>query len=301
MIEQTDKPIPIRPIFMGGLVAVAVSLILAFIYNPSGLVEKILLAFIAETGFACIIAVLIILLVDRREKEEFRNYITRSDRRLAARNILAYASDLDVPDVLSREIEGYLNATPFIKNFQNYIIQLKRDGDAGVVVLFNSVTEYQNISLVAQKLVQEGYLTVEKQINSSSNGHFTSFKAERFDQATKSYVSICDSTLVDSLTNAVTYSDYFSEEIKPGDRVRVTLTAQKKHPLNGSDFVRQRYLCCKMKFDLMFDQAEFDLETLLFCPGEDSASITKTAIGKSIDINRPFLVNNGLMFSWKAK
>ena len=272
---------------------------------------KILLTCLAELGFACVIAVIIIFAVDRREKLELREYLTRSDRRLTARNLLAYASDLDIPDEISREIEHYLSATPFIKIYQNFTISLKKIDDERVQVCFQTVVEYMNISQSDKELDQETWLSRptlpepenQQQDTQLQKDGIVSFHSTRFDTMTSEWVPVSSKDFSEQRPHS--HSDKETNEvlINPGGRVKVSIGAEKYHPISGADDVRQKFLCQKMKFDFVFDKSEFELETLLFCSEGDEQSTYTTPMGMTVEPTRPFLLNNGvkglcILFRW---
>jgi hypothetical protein len=299
MKEGSGKPVSPWLILGAGLAAVLFSIYLAFALEPKEVGPKVLIAFIAESGFAGIIAVLIIWAVDRREKEEFRNYIQRSDRRLAVRNILAYASDLDVPANISHEIEKYLSATPFIKNFQDYVIEIRKIGIDSVRIRFDTTVEYQNVSQTTQVLKHRTLLTRRPVASSGGTlNRLLSLRADLLGEEDEPRRNLCDIDLSELQIDSLEYEEVLKAEIAPGGKLRMTIAAEKVSNLNGSDLVRQLHLCGRMKFEFVFDRTEFDLNTVLFCSGGENSSLIKTAAGARLEIDRPFLVNNGIVFQW---
>ena len=175
--------------------------------------------------------------------------------------------------------------------------------------MLSTVVEYLNISQSDKELGQETWLSRptlpepenQQQDTQLQKDGIVSFHSTRFDTMTSEWVPVSSKDFSEQRPHS--HSDKETNEvlINPGGRVRVSIGAEKYHPISGADYVRQKFLCQKMKFDFVFDKSEFELETLLFCSEGDEQSTYTTLMGMTVEPTRPFLLNNGVMFRWHPK
>jgi len=301
MSNETGSPVSLKLVLWIGVAAVVFSIWIAFLDSETDLIKKILIACLAELGFACVIAVIIVIAVDRREKQEFINYIVRSDRRLAARNLLAYVSDLDIPDIISQEVERYARHSPFIKNFQDYIVKIEEQVDDTAKVTIESRSEYQNISRLPQVLDHSGYLSKgTAKSGHEARGGFRFCSIELIDLNGKVISSSIKSYDEDGI-QAVENENASGVSLEPGARLSMSVLAEKYCGLSGADYLRQKYLCKQMRFDFIFDRNTFDVDVVIFAPDFESARIDPTAVGMRVTVPAPFVTNNGVLFRWRYK
>jgi hypothetical protein len=122
-----------------GLIAVFVALTLAFYFNPKDLVWKVVLAGIAELGFAALIAVFIIQTIDKHEKENYRKEIVHSQSTLAEYGFSAYITGINVPDAILSRFGQIIGGDGVIKRWQLSEIDLSANGET---VQFDLKSEY---------------------------------------------------------------------------------------------------------------------------------------------------------------
>jgi len=124
VLKKSDKWPLCAGIF---LIFAGLALILAM--EPKSLWFKVMTAGIAELGFALVIAYIIIVTVDAREKIEFSKYreekeaefveeVRKTERRLASRTIFSYWMNMDFPPAVEGMLEEILIPDPLLKKRQ---------------------------------------------------------------------------------------------------------------------------------------------------------------------------------------
>lgn len=111
---------------VGGLVAVFSSLFIAFYFDPKMLGWKVIVAGVAELGFAALIAVFIIQTIDKHEKENYRREVVNSQNTLTEYGFSAYITGIDVPNSILRRFGQIIGGEGVIKRCHISEIRLEK-------------------------------------------------------------------------------------------------------------------------------------------------------------------------------
>jgi hypothetical protein len=126
-------------LILSGLALIFASVSVGEVYKPSGIAAKIAVVGIGELGFALIIAFLIIVVVDAREKAEHHKAIVDGERRLAAHGFLSYVLQMNFPKTISDYIGNFLGAHNIVRTGMQSAISIKKHR-GNFVIIDESIT-----------------------------------------------------------------------------------------------------------------------------------------------------------------
>ncbi|WP_139112592.1 hypothetical protein [Hoeflea olei] len=113
----------------GGITLISIGIFFAVSIDDHTLFQKLVVAGITELGFAFFIAHIIIITVDREEKQEMRRELRleqermeterrTAERRVASKLYLSTVLDVDLPNNVSDELNKYILASKLLKRDQ---------------------------------------------------------------------------------------------------------------------------------------------------------------------------------------
>lgn len=112
-----------------GILAVVVSLYFAFTLESVGLVNKIIIAAIAEIGFAALIAVFIVITLDHHEKAKIEREISEQYKRLTSLGFASFIAQVSLPESISERLPDFLGESAIVKRYHNVDTKLYVDGE----------------------------------------------------------------------------------------------------------------------------------------------------------------------------
>ena len=93
-----------RLLFFGGAVVVFASLVPLVTIEGMPIGLKLITSFVTELGFASIISAIVVVLVDRREREEFRKHMQSEQHKFFTRRFINLLTDLRLPESVAARL-----------------------------------------------------------------------------------------------------------------------------------------------------------------------------------------------------
>ncbi|HUV32553.1 MAG TPA: hypothetical protein VMW31_03195, partial [Devosiaceae bacterium] len=247
-------------LFVIGALLILAAVTLLFAFNPSHMVGKIFVTAVGELGFALVIAYIIIAVVDRRQKEDFRTYVQRTERRLASRSLIAYLTDLEMSGEVSDELEQMLITSNFIKTTQLKRFELREENPAWIE--FRTIADYvaYNASGSPSEFHFPFYLDRELDLPEQFQGRngMIDFLAQiRRAQADK-FVTKREDTFAAPLPQD-SEDVNFKARLAPGEQVRIRNTVVTMKRCHDNEVWQNLFLAEKTRIEVVFDPAKMDI------------------------------------------
>lgn len=302
MDAKRDDPLKFWWLLLLGAAATIASLTLALHFEPKHLVLKILIAAVAELGFAAIIAYVIILVVDKKEKEEFRSYLQRSERRLASKAVLSYLLDTELPVAVSDQLEEFIAGSALVKRHQNLTFKLTEIRDNRDWLLMAQVSDYVAYNATSSHIKEDLYISFDYDPQTPADVlkmcYVETIKVEKRGASQNEFKP------VDNIpaNRKSPLSDYKQEHIPidlaPYEEVRVCIEALRPKRVRDNELWRNAYLCETLTMNLRYNKGLLSAGHTMIHPKRTTGDFREADDGLTIECNEPLLRANGVLFWW---
>ena len=302
------------PLYLGSaLIALGVGLGIAA--DHSNIWQKIGFAGITELGFAFLIAHVIVVVVDRREKREFSDFVkgehkkTKADleiaeRRLATRAVLSHLLATDLPASITDELEEYILSSKVLKRHQRLTFDLRTLGKYAALhfeaeALFEN-TRRENLDW------RPPYASFGEEMATS---HFRKKLPEEIFGLTSYTISMKrreyqEFELVYDMSSPDTRLTTLAEKytLRPGDQVRLMVSERKPRFQIDNEIFTNFSFCEKMEVYLKYKESDFEVGYRAIHP-KSKVLHTEPHFneGKKLVLDIPFMPSNGMLIWWKAR
>ena len=292
--------------FWLGVVLIATGSYFAFAVDNPSLLTKLVIAGITEFGFAFFIAHIIIITVDKREKENFFEIIRQNrdkfekeqkaaERRLSGKIYLSHVLDIDLPRSISDELAEYISSNKLIKTEQkiNYTID-----PVGNYIRLIQVLDATFVN--AHREAVDFQPTFKSHYNKLPDVE-AALKDEKFG-ILKFYAALQDGQeCLDFNTNEDGVE--FKEPIvlEHGDKIRIRIVyATPKHQSDNEIFTNSAF-SEKLEINARYDSSKYTIGFRCLHPRTDCMTVVKGDGEDNVTFCYPFLPSNGVVLWWRLK
>lgn len=297
-----------------GLLLIALGVSLGLLVDHSNVWQKIAFAGITEFGFAFVIAHVIIVVVDRREKKDFSDFVkneyrrTKSDleiaeRRLSTRAVLSHLLATDLPTSITDELEEFILSSKILKRHQKLTFELKAMGKY-TALHFEAEALFEN----TRRETYDWHPPYTSFGEDMIAAYFlNNFPEEKFGIVTYAIFikrsGRPDFDLVYDKTAGDPRYAQLAEHypLNPGDQVRVMVSDRKPRFGIDNEIFTNFSFCEKMEVYLKYQDAEYEVGYRAIHPKSKVLHTEPYFEGKKLVLDIPFMPSNGILVWWKAR
>lgn len=307
------------PLILGVFLA-SLGIVLSFFLKTESLTVKIIITVIAELGFAFVIAYVIIITIDSREKYEFRKTVEEKDkkfqkysqdmqRRLAARNIVSFLLDMDLPQAVTDGLQKSITNSTILKRYQKMVVDFSfiSDDKLQSTTLFEYVAENIGNEVVEHPL----QIFLENQEVEKIGVEEYFFGVECFD------IFIKKKGEVNFLKLDLDYNDrdlfrgnqqtnleigsVATLTLAPGDCFKVLFSHSEKKKNSDNAIWQNLLLCERLDLTVNYPRDKLNLYYTMIHPEGDTADVVELPSGLKIDFDKPLFLRHGWLIWWQPK
>jgi hypothetical protein len=297
-----------------GAVLILAGVLLRIVFGDKEQLEQALFAGFTEFGIAFIVAHVIIVVVDRREKQKFRNFVEEehaktkeelalAQRRLATRGVVSYLLGTDIPISISDELENYLLNSKIVKRWQHLTFELIPIG------------KFTKLAVKAEALYEntrhESY-DWEPPYVSFGEDHVSEYFAKKLPEVKFGIKSDIILLKKENESEFKTIYDMNSDnkellikmksyKLDPGDQVRVVIYEKKARFGIDNEIFTNFAFCEKMDVALSYDKKFYDVRYRAIHPKSEVMHTEPYIGGEKLVLDVPFMPSNGILIWWKRR
>jgi hypothetical protein len=290
-----------------GVVLIFFGLSLLFALDPQKTIWKVILAGVAELGFAFAIAWIILAAIEvksrnRHEKEmdqrrgQFEDEIREREKTLN-KNIFDYIYSVKLPKSLFLCVEKHIFQSPFIKEHQRLEYTFGERKDGWILIRGEFEYEVKNVSQDTQTYPVQFFIGKEvgrSQAPFDEEGYYkVSIGGKEY---TVDEIKAADEAAEDTEEFQRFESKH---ELKPDESVEVRLGFYLRKRSTDSELWQTIDLCDSLDARVRYDPKEFDLHiTPVHSCDEFSSKPDRDDFGVRVQLSEPLLKGNGVQFWW---
>lgn len=299
IVEKFGRRVPW--LFFFGVVLVVISLYLAFEFEPKEVGYKVILAGVAELGFAAVIACLIIVTIDHSEKQKYKAELLEGQERLMSAGFASYVSGVNLPKEISDNIKSLIAGSPFVKSYNKNSIDLEYRQDHALLTQ-RSVYVVRNVGYE----VKEFELPV---MISANVFHFALAieKRNEFDEW-EVVQEVTDIASDGTITSVSDWIDPLKITLEPEESARIRALIQMKKYHNDSHLLSNTMNCESWEMDVTYPAKSFGVDCRLTSqfPEDECVNRTESEPAEGLQNIRvahlkPFLRGNCGLIWWTKR